>query len=53
MMVLRGKMREGVRGSIEIEYRHLSNDTDPIVKALDPFQLLPASEDIHERGLIK
>lgn len=32
---------------------HLSNDSDPIVKALDPFQLLAASEDIHERGLIK
>merc|ERR1719154_140209 len=33
--------------------RHLSNDSDPLVKALDPFQLLPASEDIHEKGLIK
>ena len=33
--------------------RHLMNDSDPIVKALDPFQLLPASEDIHEKGLIK
>jgi len=33
--------------------RHLVNDSDPIVKALDPFQLLPASEDIHEKGLIK
>jgi len=33
--------------------RHLSNDSDPIVKALDPFQLLPASEDIHEKGLLK
>eukprot|EP00092_Neocalanus_flemingeri_P039152 GFUD01042614.1.p1 GENE.GFUD01042614.1~~GFUD01042614.1.p1 ORF type:complete len:843 (+),score=261.12 GFUD01042614.1:84-2612(+) len=32
---------------------HLSNDSDPIVQALDPFQLLPASEDIHEKGLIK
>ena len=53
MMVLQGEMREGVKGSIEIEYRHLSNDTDPIVKALDPFQLLPASKDIHKKGLIK
>jgi len=33
--------------------KHFQNDSDPIVKALDPFQLLPASEDIHERGLIK
>jgi hypothetical protein len=33
--------------------RHLSNDSDPLVKALDPFQLLPASEDIHQKGLIK
>ena len=33
--------------------RHLTNDSDPLVKALDPFQLLPASEDIHEKGLIK
>ena len=33
--------------------RHLTNDSDPLVKALDPFQLVPASEDIHEKGLIK
>ena len=38
---------------IYIHFRHLVNDSDPIVKALDPFQLLPASEDIHEKGLIK
>ena len=38
---------------IDIHFRHLMNDSDPIVKALDPFQLLPASEDIHEKGLIK
>ena len=23
------------------------------MKALDPFQLLPASEDIHQRGVLK
>jgi len=33
--------------------RHLANDSDPLVKALDPFQLLPASEDIYQKGLIK
>ena len=33
--------------------RHLGNDSDPLVKSLDPFQLLPASEDIHQKGLIK
>jgi len=33
--------------------KHFKNDSDPLVKALDPFQLLSASEDIHERGLIK
>ena len=32
---------------------HLQNDSDPIVQALDPFQLLPASEDIYEKGLLK
>ena len=32
---------------------HLQNDTDPLVKLLDPFQLLPASEDIHAKGLFK
>ena len=43
------------RGSIiiYIHFRHLKNDSDPIVMALDPFQLLPASEDIHVKGLIK
>ena len=33
--------------------KHLQNDSDPIVKLLDPFQLLPASEDIHEKGFFK
>lgn len=33
--------------------RHLKNDSDPLVQLLDPFQLLPASEDIHEKGLFK
>ena len=33
--------------------RHLGNDSDPLVKSLDPFQLLPASEDIYQKGLIK
>lgn len=33
--------------------RHLQNDSDPLVQLLDPFQLLPASEDIHEKGVFK
>jgi len=33
--------------------KHFANESDPIVKALDPFQLLPASEDIHEKGVFK
>ena len=33
--------------------RHLQNDSDKLVQLLDPFQLLPASEDIHAKGLFK
>jgi len=33
--------------------RHFANDSSAIVQALDPFQLLPASEDIHEKGVFK
>ena len=33
--------------------RHFANKSSALVKALDPFQLLPASEDIHQRGVLK
>ena len=37
----------------DVMSRHLQNDSDPLVQLLDPFQLLPASEDIHEKGVFK
>ncbi|XP_023319732.1 uncharacterized protein LOC111694907 isoform X2 [Eurytemora carolleeae] len=33
--------------------RHLADPNDPIVKLLDPFQLLPVSEDFRKPGLLK
>merc|ERR1712212_257023 len=33
--------------------KQFANQSSAIVKTLDPFQLLPASEDIHQRGVIK
>jgi len=33
--------------------RHLANPQDPIVKALDPFQMLPVNEDFRSPGLVK
>ena len=33
--------------------RHFANDSSALVKALDPFQLLPASEDIHQKAVLK
>jgi len=33
--------------------KHFANQSSALVKALDPFQLLPASEDIHQRGVLK
>merc|ERR1719173_161176 len=33
--------------------KHFANKSSALVKALDPFQLLPASEDIHQRGVLK
>ena len=39
--------------SQQILHRHFANKSSALVKALDPFQLLPASEDIHQRGVLK
>ena len=33
--------------------RHFANQSSALVKALDPFQLLPASEDIHQKAVLK
>ena len=33
--------------------RHLNDPQDPIVKALDPFQMLPVNEDFRSPGLVK
>jgi len=33
--------------------KHFANESSPLVQALDPFRLLPASEDVHETGVFK
>jgi len=33
--------------------RHFRDPSDPIVKMLDPFQMLPVNEDFRQKGLIK